>query len=316
MRSVLISSLFIWIPVGVVSSIIIIFLLLSYFCYKTIFYSKNKKSSEQYPLPPGREYLKYKDDIIGYMKQVDELPCEEISIKSFDGLTLKARYYECEKGAPIELMLHGYRGNARRDLSGGVIRAFKHKRNVLLVDNRGSGASEGHIITFGVNESKDCLDWINYIITNINVDAKIILTGVSMGAATVLITSSFDLPQNVIGVIADCGYTSTKDIIKKVMKDIRLPASLFYPFVKLGAKIFGKFSIDKYSPIKAMENSKLPIIFFHGDIDGFVPYEMSVENYNKCKTKKQLVTITGAGHGLCYVKDPEKYLLELENFFN
>lgn len=308
-------SAFIWIPSLIILIILLLVMLLSYICYKTIFYSKNKQSNEQYPLPPGKEYSIYQDDIINYMKIVDNLPYQEVSIKSFDGLTLKGKYYECEKGAPIELMIHGYRGNARRDLSAGVIRAFKHKRNVLLVDNRGSGLSEGHVITFGVNESKDCLRWINYIVENIDKNAQIILTGISMGAATVLIVSSFELPKNVIGVIADCGYTSTKDIVKKVMKDLKLPSSFFYIFTKIGAKIFGKFKIDEVSPIKAMEQCKLPVIFFHGDTDNFVPYYMSEKNYEKCTTKKHLVRISNAGHGLCYIKDSETYLLELEKFF-
>ena len=309
-------AIYIWLPSTIIISLLLITLILSYICFKIIFYSKNEEFKEKYPLPPGREYEVYKDDIIDYMIKTDKLNGMEVTIKSFDGLTLKGKYYECEKGAPIELMIHGYRGDARRDLSGGVVRAFKHKRNVLLVDNRGSGKSEGHVITFGVNESKDTLRWIDYIINNINKDAQIILTGVSMGAATVLILSSLDLPKNVIGVIADCGYTSTKEIIKKVIKDLKLPPRILYPFVYLGARLFGKFKPDEVSPIKAMENSKLPIIFFHGDADSFVPYYMSIENYNKCVSKKHMVNIPGAGHGLCYVKDPEKYLLELENFFN
>ena len=302
-----------WISI-VILSLLLLTIVMAYICYRMIFYLKRETNTEKYPIPPGREYEKRKDIIIEYMKHVDALNYKTAKIKSFDGLTLEAKYYECDPNAPIEIMVHGYKGNARRDLSGGVVRAFKQNRNVLLIDNRGAGNSEGKTTTFGIYESKDLLGWINYIINDINADSKIILTGISMGAATVMITSSFDLPKNVIAVVADCGYTSTKDIIKLVVKNMKLPPNLIFPFVKLGAKLFGHFKIDEYSPIKAMEAAKLPIIFFHGDKDNFVPYYMSEENYKKCITQKKLVNIPGAGHGLCYAVNSEKYLYELHEF--
>ena len=309
------SRLLIWIPCSIILIIFVFILITSYICYKIIFCRIIEKDIPKYPLPPGRAYEKYKDEIISYMKEVDQIKYKDVSITSFDGLKLCGKYYECEKNAPIELMVHGYRGDSRRDLSGGVIRAFKQNRNVLLIDNRASGRSEGKVITFGVKESKDCISWINFIITNINKEAKIILTGVSMGAATVMIAASETLPNNVVAVLADCGYTSTKAIIKKVIKGMKLPPNFLYFFVKLGAIIFGKFTPDKVSPIKAMETSKLPIIFFHGDDDRFVPCDMSIENYNKCISPKHLVLVKNAGHCLCYTQDSENYLKELEKFF-
>lgn len=311
----IIFSLLIWLPISIIITIFIITISLSYVCYRMIFFLRKSKNNELYPIPPGEEYIAKKELMIEYMKYVDSLDYKEASIKSFDGLILKGKYYECEKNAPIEIMVHGYKGNARRDLSGGVVRAFKHKRNVLLIDNRGSGDSEGKNTTFGVNESLDVKEWVNYTLKEINPNAKIILTGISMGAATVMIASSFELPKNVVGVVADCGYTSTEEIIKKVIKDMKLPPNLIFPFVKLGALIFGHFKVDKYSPIKAMKNAKLPIIFFHGDSDNFVPCYMSEENYKKCITKKRLVKIESAGHGLCYAENSEKYLEELYEFF-
>ena len=92
---------------------------------------------------------------------------------------------------------------------------------------------------------------------------------------------------------------------------------LLFPFVRLGGRIFGGFDIDLSSPIDSLKSCKLPVIFFHGDEDAFVPYEMSVENYNACSfPNKKLVTIRGAGHGLCYPVDPEKYLSEMREFFD
>ena len=120
---------------------------------------------------------------------------------------------------------------------------------------------------------------MNFAVQNIDKDAKIIITGISMGAATVMMAASKPLPANVVGVLADCGYTSTKDIIKKVIRDMKLPADLLYPFARLGAMLFGGFDPDADSPIASMKRCRLPVIFFHGDADDYVPCSMSEENY-------------------------------------
>jgi fermentation-respiration switch protein FrsA (DUF1100 family) len=220
--------------------------------------------------------------MIEWIKEIRAMDHRSVEITSDDGLTLRGKYFEYEKGAPIEILFHGYQGSAERDLSGGVYRCHMLGHSALVVDHRASGRSEGRVITFGAKESLDCLRWVDFVLREIDPDARIILTGISMGAATVMIASSMKLPQNVIGVLADCGYTSTKDIIKKVIRDMRLPADLLYPLAWLGARIFGRFTPDSPSPIESMKKCTLPVIFFHGDTDDFVPHTMSEENFKAC----------------------------------
>lgn len=281
------------------------------------FYSKNspKKNKDNIDIPLDDMFQDYKDIIIKDVTYTRSLPSKRFTIKSFDGLTLVGNYFECIKGAPIEIMFHGYRGSGERDLSAGVKRAFRCNRNALVVDQRASGNSEGHTITFGIKERFDCVDWANFVVKEFGDDVKIILTGISMGAATVLMASSMDLPKNVLGILADCGYNKASDIIIKVIKDMKLPAKLFYPFVKAGAKIFGKFNLEEYSPYEAVQKSKVPIIFIHGGNDDYVPCEMSKKLYEACVSKKTFVTIDNAGHGVSYIIDPEKYVYELNSFF-
>lgn len=291
-------------------------LLLSFFCFYIAFYAPRKKQEdpEVCSVPEGEIYEPYHEQMIGWIKEARALPQEDVFITSFDGLTLHGKYYECAPGAPIELMFHGYRGTAERDLSGGVQRCFKLKRNVLIVDQRTSGQSQGHVISFGINESKDCLSWIDFLISRFGKDVRIILTGISMGASTVMIAAGYDLPKNVISILADCGYTSARDIIKKVMRQLKLPADLLYPFVKLGARLYGHFNLEETSPIEAMKKCTKPIIFIHGEADDFVPCEMSRQNYSACASPKTILTVPGAGHGLGYLMDTEGYFRTLEEF--
>ncbi len=293
----------------------LIVLLTSFICFIKVFYSPKRKplGPDEYEIPKGEIYEAYREDMINWTKQIRALKHEDFEIKSFDGLTLRAKYYECNPGAPIELLFHGYQGNAERDLCGGVERCFRLDRNVMLINQRASGDSEGHIISFGINERRDCHSWVNYAIKRFGNDVKLIIGGVSMGAATVMMAAGEPLPNNVICVLADCGYSSAEEIIKKVVKEMHLPVTLLYPFIKLGARIFGGFDLEETSPLEAMKKCRLPVVFVHGDNDDFVPYEMSVQLYNACTSeKKVLITIPGAGHGLAFPADQDGYVNQLK----
>lgn len=305
-------------------NILIVFLLtlmasvvisLTIVCYRITFYSDRKKvTAEEYPTPEGEIYDPYREQMISWMKETRTLPHKEVSVMSFDGLKLCGNYYEYRKGAPVELMFHGYRGTGERDLCGGVQRCFRLGRNVLVVDQRASGKSEGKTITFGINESKDVLSWIDFIINQNGKDTKIILTGISMGAATVLTAAGRDLPKNVVCVLADCSFSSPKDIIQKVTAESGLPPKLIYPFMKLAARVFGHFRLGETSPLDAMKRCKVPIIFIHGEDDDFVPCDMSRRIFDACNTPKTLFTVPKAGHGLSYLVDTEGYFKALTSF--
>ena len=290
---------------------------IAYGCFRFAFYVPRRKSfdPEAIELPEGAVYEPYWPDMERWIREVRALPQERMYIKSFDGLTLHGIYYEYAPGAPIELMFHGYRGTSERDLSGAVQRCFRLGRSALIVDQRGSRFSEGNVISFGINEHKDCLKWVEYVLRRFGPEVKLILTGISMGAATVLMASDKDLPPNVIGILADCGFNSPKDIICDVMQKMGVPPKLGYPFVKLGAKLFGRFDLEEDSPEQAVQKAKVPVIFFHGESDDYVPCWMSRAVYDACASRKQLVQVPGAAHGLSYLVDMEGYFAAVEAFF-
>ena len=286
-------------------------------CYLYSFYAPPRKPlpPEVIEIPEGEIYEPFREAIENWTREVRAMEHKDFTVTSFDGLTLHGKFYEYKPGAPIELMFHGYRGTAERDLSGGVQRCFRAGRSILLVDQRCSGRSQGRTITFGIREHQDCLTWVEFMVNHFGPDVKIILTGVSMGAATVLMAGGRELPPNVMGILADCSYSSPKEIMSVVMAGMGLPAKLCYPFVKLGARLFGGFDLDAYSPIQAVKRCKVPVIFFHGEDDAFVPCQMSRDLYDACASRKRLVTIPGAGHGLSYPMEQEYYLQVLGEFF-
>ena len=307
--------IFLWIALALIA----VALITSFVCFMMVFYSPKRKplGPDEYEIPEGEIYEVFREDMIAWTKAIRAMPQEDVEITSHDGLTLRGKYYEKDPTLPIEILFHGYKGNAERDLCGAVERAFSVNRNALIVNHRAAGPSDGHVISFGINERRDCLAWVDYAIKKFGKDVKLVITGISMGAATVMMASGEDLPDNVISVLADCGYTSPKEIICKVVKDMKLPVKLLYPFIKLGARIFGRFDLEEASPIEAMKRCKVPIVFVHGDADDFVPHDMSERLYEACASeKKRFISVPGAGHGLAFPVDRESYVNQLNEVYD
>lgn len=269
-----------------------------------------------FSMPDTEQYNVFRAQSEKMIRDTLSIPYEDVFITSFDGLRLHAKFYAAsERKAPVQIMFHGYKSSAERDFCGGLREGIDGGFNVLLVDQRAHGESEGKYLTFGVNERFDCLSWANYAAERFGNDVKIYLYGISMGAATVLMASALPLPKSVSGIVADCGYTSPKAIICSVLRDHHVPAAPVYAVARLGAKLFCGFDLDSASAPEALSHSRIPVLFIHGDDDRFVPCRMSRENFEaSAAERKKLLIVPNAGHGLSYMLDRPAYLSALHEF--
>lgn len=295
----------VWIFIGAV--LILCALLFAYYAYKRAFFAKENHQKDPYDLLEGEQYQQVADAIYASTRRMEKVPFEAVSTRADDGIRLAGRYYHFKDNAPVEILMHGYRSCALRDCGGGHYLAEKMGFNALVVDQRAHGGSEGSTITFGVKERQDLLRWIDFVNGRMAHPQPIILSGLSMGAATVLAASELDLPQNVVAIIADSPYSSPKKIICKVCQDDKLPAKLAWPFISLGARLFGRFSPTESSAVEAVKHAKVPIQLIHGEDDRFVPCQMSRDIASACASRCQLDTFPYAGHGLSYMVDPCGY---------
>lgn len=285
-----------------------------YFAYRTAFYSPYK-GRDQVPFLKGQQYDPYREQMRVLYQQLCDRPCEFVSITSRDGLTLSGRYYHIADGAPLDIAFHGYRSSALKDFSGGSMLSFDMGHNLLLVDQRAHGKSEGRTITFGIMERLDCLKWVEYALDRFGSDVKIMLYGISMGGATVLMASGLELPENVKGIIADCPYVYAKDVICLAAEKMGLPVGIGWFFVKLGAKVYGGFDIEETDAAEAVSNSKIPILILHGEADILVPCEMSdVVSCNPELIRRY--TFPLAHHGISFLIDGDTYRKAVTDFVN
>jgi len=291
----------------IIVSLVFLILLPALYSYCVAFYSpKKKRSSIDDPLT-GPQYDAFAEHIYRISHIMEKIPHEAVAITSFDRCRLYGRYYHVKDGAPVEILFHGYRSCAFRDCSGGHALSRKMGFNALVVDQRAQGSSDGKTITFGIKEHKDCLCWIQYVNERFGADTPIILSGLSMGAATVLMAAGLDLPDNVSCIIADSPYSTPSAIIEKVCADLHYPVALCRPFLHLGAWLFGHFRLNACTAKTAVSKATVPILLIHGEDDRLVPCSMSFEIASCAASPVVVRTFPDAGHGLSYMVDPLRY---------
>lgn len=241
---------------------------------------------------------------------------ETVSITSMDGLKLKGYYLEAnEPTNQTVIIAHGYAGKAKNMAAYAKYYHETLNYNVLMPDARGHGASEGDYIGFGWPERKDYLQWIDYIIDRNGEDSNIALHGVSMGASTVLMTSGEELTNQVKAIIADCGYTSAKDVLSYQLKRMyHLPSFPIIQTTSLLTKIRAGYSFGEASAIEQVKKTNLPILYIHGEADTFVPVEMVHELYEATPSEKDLYSVPKAEHGNAYDINPALYEEKVSSF--
>ena len=250
---------------------------------------------------------KYEKEMNAGRKWLAEQPQEEVWVTAYDGVRLFGRYIPHENARGTALLFHGWRSIGDIDFSCALEFYASLGLNLLLVDQRAHGRSRGRFTTYGIRERHDVHSWVAWHNERFG-KTPLLTAGLSMGAATVLMACGEPFPENVRGVIADCGFTSPYDIIGKVLRDNHLPAKLLLPLIDLQTTLFAGFSLREYSTLDAMKRTTLPILLVHGEADAFVPCEMSREAYAACTSAdKTLLTVPHAGHGQSYLVDTESY---------
>ncbi len=261
----------------------------------------------------GQEVL---DVLAEAEKELINIPTETVEITAYDGIKLVGHLYRCENADRTIIAMHGWRSRWSRDFSLVSKFLIESDCNILFVSQRGQNESESEYMGFGMLERYDCLEWIKFINQKISPNLPIYLYGISMGATSVLMTTGFELPSNVRGVIADCGFTCAKDIWKKVTEgNFHITYELFDSLGNEFLKQKINMSNDEYSTVTAMKQCKIPVLFIHGADDHLVPISMTYENYRACIAPKRLLVVPYADHGMSYYVDKTAYETALKNFF-
>lgn len=236
----------------------------------------------------------------------------KVYLKSYDGLKLAALKIENHDTNNYIILVHGIYSNHKFVLD----RAYEFDKlgyNLLLIDQRAAGESEGEYYSYGLKESFDVVEWIEYLRSRNN-NINIILYGVSMGAATIMQTCRFKLPTNVKCLVEDCGFSTMKDEVSHVLKTDYKIIQPGLVLKLLEMKMYNKFGFkfDDISAKKSLRNNEIPILFIHGCDDNYVPFKMATILYNNNKGYKKYYPVKDKKHAKAHL-DP-KYYINIDNF--
>ena len=304
--------MWLWIILGVLGGLILLLLIGLYIVYKGTFYTPVKGQNDDYLLTGAT--LEYCDvNIINNMiTEMRNIPYEDAYVTSFDKKKLHARVYK-NNSDTVCIMFPGYRGTPCRDFSGGAHDMIDAGFNVVLIEERGHGESQGHSITFGVREREDAKSWIKYARETFGEDKRIVLIGISMGGATVLYAS--DLLKEGDKVISDCPYTTPKEVIFNTLKyTLKMNPKIFYPLANLSSILFGHTNLNHMDARDFVKNSKADIMIIHGEKDTLVPQSFSKALKELFPDKIRYESFPTAEHGLSYIMDKERYRSIVNDF--
>lgn len=277
----------------------------SEYLFKIIIY-RQKKSSCQKDIDAVASWYRHYPIAKGGRRWLEGMPYINVYIKSFDGLRLYGALLE-NYSDKIVICVHGFTGSGKKDFASLAQAYYKNGYNVLLVDNRAHGQSEGKYVGFGVLDRLDLRNWVKYVINRFGSNVQIFLHGISMGAATVLMASSI-MPKNVRGIIADCGFTSVYEIFEYVLKrDYHLPKFPIIYLTNIMSKIRAGYGYKDVNTTAEIARSDIPILFIHGENDEFVPLWMTMKNYSHCKAYKELFIVRESEHAESHYIDKKGY---------
>ena len=301
----------------ILALLLLLLLAASFGVYRFVLYSPLGAQNVPQHLPTGEQYDPKHDLMVSLIEELLALPHERVHITSRDGLKLAGDWYPGQPGRPVHICCHGYRGLGVRDFCGGAQSLLARGDGVLLIHERAQGDSQGHTMTFGIREREDVALWAEYCAERFP-GASLFLHGISMGAATVLMTSALPLPAAVKGILADCPYDVPKDIIVLTAKKHAGPlAGLLWPFLTIGAFLFGNgIRFKNVCCHEAVKHANVPILIVHGEDDRFVPAYMSEPMAAANPALVTRVTFPNAGHGMSYLMDTPRYQAMTETFLN
>lgn len=286
---------------------------IAYFYRRTM--KRSKVKTERTMKMSGTDWEQYFPMIEKRKTFMMAQPHEDVWITSDDGLKLHGVYFPGEKSNKAAICFHGYTSQCMSDFIGLTDYYMKRGYRMLLVDERAHGQSEGEYIGFGCKDRFDALKWIQWLIKEAGEDCRILLHGISMGGATVLMTSGLKLPPQVKGILSDCAFTSPKEVFTHVLKTMyHLPAFPMLNIADRVNKIKAGYGLDECNAAREVRKAKVPMLLIHGDKDTFVPCEMCGRIYENCASPKQKLIVEGAGHAESYFKATDAYEKAMDSF--
>lgn len=292
-----------------ISLVLLVIIIICLFLIKETFVRNDKLDTT----PAWYEYINANQEGREY---INSLNPKDLYIESFDNLKLHGLFINNQTNKTI-ICVHGYKakdGLYDFGMSAKFLNSLGY--NLLFVDNRAHGLSQGKYIGFGVLDSIDVNSWIDYLVTNMNQET-IILYGMSMGGATVMNAASRPDSCLIKAIIADCGFASGYDeVAYQIKKMYHLPSFPLVPISNILLKLLAKYSLKDKEAYKSIKNYHNNLLIIHGSKDHFVPTGDAYKIFDNATCHKKILIVPGASHAKSYLKDTKLYEQTFKEFLD
>ena len=282
-----------------------------------VFLANYKRWSDEkvrHAFDTNEDYAKTRSEMLDAFSEMQKKEEEIVEIKSFDGLTLRGRYYNNNSSKTV-IFFHGLRTEPTLLFPVVALRLYNEGFNVLYVYSRGHGISDGKYTSYGYHEKKDALEWVNYI-NKVKGCQNIYLYGASMGATTIALASPNLDPSIVKGLVIDAAYTTVDELIGHLSKLYHIPTGFFMGLVRWYGKKILKVDFREDDTRNSLQHNKIPTLFTQGDKDNVVIMDFFKDNYDKCASTKEKILVEGAGHAIAITYGGEPVMKQLLTFLN
>jgi len=284
---------------AIISTLLIIIIAVTWNTYLKVFHKRKKSVTE--------EMNKLIDKKLITSNYYEDLKLAKIVTNSLDNLNLAGYLVKCKNPIGCVILSHGISNNHVTMLSH--VEFFRKKNyDVLLIDQRGHGNSSPTISTYGFKETKDISQWMKYL-KSLGYD-NIGIMGHSMGASIALLTCAEVIKPNFI--ISESGYSNLHELVAFQIRAKKMPPLIFVNTVSLVCKIFNNFWLSDIDVLDSIRNTKVPILFIHGERDSLIPCYMSKRMANA--TNSKLFIFKNCEHSI--FKNIEYSLSEYENLIS
>ena len=233
------------------------------------------------------------------------------------GMKMHAWYVRApQPTAATALLVHGYTNCGIRMMPLGCMYNHELGMNILLPDLKNAGRSDGDHFQMGWFDRCDVKRWANVCSSLFGDSVRIVVHGVSMGAATTMMLSGDDdVPSSVKLYVEDCGYTSVEDQFAKELKErFHLPRFPIIPLASALCKLRYGWSFSEASSLAQVKRCNKPMLFIHGANDDFVPTAMVYPLYRAKPADKTLWVVNGAAHARSYKIATQRYTEKVDSF--
>lgn len=274
---------------------------------------------KEYIVPTERSSV-YRHAAYNYNVWWNTQDTEKVEVISADGLRLRGGILMAEPDKAIgrfAIVVHGHFCCAGEE--GHISKMFHDNGyDVLAVDQRCHGKSDGEAITMGRMEASDIVEWSRMIAKRFP-DEKIVLYGASMGGNTVLRTTDRELPEQVVCVIDDCGYCRADEAVLLTLRHDHAGLLFKEALTAAGSATYRAMqgaSIRETDACGPVSRAKVPVLFIHGTDDSIVNCDDSRKLYALHPGKKKLVIFDGVKHNYSYFSDRDRYTREVTEFID